>query len=70
MEAEGEREDDERGGVGVGEVVEGGSYARIDEVAEHEEVGGEEEDGEEKPGEVEMGVEQQDSDEEDGVLGA
>src|ERR1700722_9009287 len=41
---------------GVGEVVGGGSDEWIDEVAEHEEVGSEEEDGEEKPAGVEVVV--------------
>src|ERR1700748_2056611 len=47
-------EKSERGSEGVGEVVGGGSDARVDEVAEHKEVGGEEEDGEEEPACAEM----------------
>ena len=48
-EKEGERE-----GQGVGEVVRRGADADADEVAEHEEIGCEEEDREEGAAEVEM----------------
>ena len=43
-------------GEGVGEVVEAGADALVEQVAEHEEVWGEEEDGEEEPTRVEMMV--------------
>ena len=41
-------------GEGVGEVVGCRAQANVDEVAEHEEIGREEEDREEEPAEVEM----------------
>jgi hypothetical protein len=44
----------EREGEGVGEVVEGGAGADVEEIAEHEEVGREEEDCEEQPAVVEV----------------
>jgi hypothetical protein len=53
---------------GVGEVVGGGSDEWIDEVAEHGEVGSEEEDGEEKPAGVEVVVGEEGEEEESGFF--
>ena len=55
----GEPEDGEeyqRGGIGMGEVVDGSADFWIDEIAEHEKVGREKEYGEEEPVGVELMV--------------
>lgn len=54
----------------MGEVVEGRAGALAVEVAEHEEVGGEEEDGEEEPACVEMMVGEEGEGEEGGFFDA
>ena len=69
LDVAGEQED-EREGEGVGEVVDGGADAGVDEVAEHEEVGREEEDGEEEPAAVEVLVGEEGEGEEDGFFDA
>ena len=51
-------EESERDEERVAEVVQGGSDAGVEEIAEHEEVRREEEDGEEEPAEVQVSVEQ------------
>ena len=53
----------------MGEIVGGGSGAGVEEVTEHEEVGGEEEDGEEEPAVVEVLVGEEGEDEEGRLLG-
>jgi hypothetical protein len=58
-----DEEESEREGEGVGEVVDCGAEADVDEVAEHEEVGCEEKDGEEAPTVVEMVVGEEGGDE-------
>ena len=60
-----DKEKGQRERESVGEVVNCGSDTGVDEVAEHEQVGGEEEDGEEKPAVVEVLV-GEDGDEEEG----
>lgn len=50
------------------QVVGGGADARVDEVAEHEEIGGEEEDGEEEPACVEVLVGEEGEEEEGGFF--
>jgi len=68
MEVERCSEDDKRRGVGMGDVVDSRACARAGEIAEHEEIRGEEEDREEQPGEVQMRVGDQDSGEDEGVF--
>lgn len=51
-------------GQGVGEVIDCGAEPGVDEVAEHEEVGGEEEECEEEPACVEVLVGEEGEDEE------
>jgi hypothetical protein len=63
-------EEDEREGQGVSEVVGGGSNAGVEEVTEHEKVGGEEEDCEEEPARVEVLVGEEGEDEDEGFFGA
>jgi len=65
-----DEEEGEREGEGVGEVVDCGAEVDVDEVAEHEEVGCEEEDCEEKPAVVEVLVGEEDDGEEDGFFAA
>jgi hypothetical protein len=63
-------EEREREGERMDEVVGGCSCARVDEVAEHEEIGSEEEEGEEKPAVVKMLIGEEGEDEEGGFFGA
>jgi hypothetical protein len=60
----------ERKGKGVGEVVGCGADAGVDEVAEHEKVGSEEEEREEEPAVVEMLVGEDGEGEENGFFSA
>ena len=60
--------DDKRRGVGVGDVVDSCTCARAGEIAEHEEIRGEEEDCEEQPGEVQVRVGDQNSGQDEGVF--
>jgi hypothetical protein len=68
MEVERYGEDDKRRGVGMGDVVDSSACARAGEIAEHEEIRGEEEDCEEQPGEVQVRVGDQDCGEDEGVF--
>ena len=63
QESQGKRE-------GVDEIVERGSEARVQEVADHEEVWSEEEDGEEKPAIVQVLVSEDGEGQEDGLFDA
>jgi hypothetical protein len=65
-----DEEESEREGEGVGEVVDCGAEADVGEIAEHEEVRGEEEDCEEEPAVVEALVGEEGEQEEDGFFGA
>ena len=50
------------------QVVQGGAETRVGEVAEHEEIGGEEEDGEERPAKEERMVDREGDEQEGGVV--
>ena len=65
-----DEEDGQREGEGVGEVVDCGAQADVEEIAEHEEVGGEEEECEEEPTVVEVLVGEDRGDEESGFFDA
>jgi hypothetical protein len=67
---EADEEESEGEGEGVGEVVGCGAEADVDEIAEHEEVGCQEEDCEKEPAVVEVLVDEEGEEEEDGFFGA
>src|SRR6185437_13499311 len=63
-----EEKQDDRQHEKVAEVVAGRAHARPAEVAQHKEIGREEEDGEQQPAEMQIAVKQQRQDEQDSLF--